>query len=136
MTLSSDDITILLSGGAERVRSRVISDILVLLAVKLGEPGLLSDIEEAYRRLDPNPSLGTDIKPLIKDQLVNLERSRMIHLYSGRRYMLTDKGVDRLAMSGLRAKVDQRRMYLLKETRRNSLAARSDTRNRLLKQRP
>ena len=118
------------------MRDDVGDEILTLAAVKLAQPGLLSDITDAYDRLKPETLDPREAKKDIHDRLARLVMFKLVRLYAGRRYMLTSKGESRMALSGLRVQVDQRRLHLLKETRRNNLAERSDTRDRLLKQQP
>ena len=113
----------------------ILDEVLLLLAVRLAQPGMLSDIVDAYERLEP-PGLGQKpSKDVIQDQLRRLVELRHAWLYTDRRYMLTRSGERVLATAGLRIEVDARRLYLLKETRKRSYRRRSDTRAWPLKQR-
>lgn len=115
-----------------------IDDILLLLAVQLAQPGLLGDVSQAYERLAPPEAFTAHVeweKADIRARLADLIESRLVWLYVGRRYMLTRNGERYIGSSGLRSQLDGRRMYLLKETRKASVAGRSDARNGPLKQR-
>lgn len=115
---------------------RQIDDILLLLAVKLAQPGILGDVAQAYTRLEPvdllrDPALPKDE---IRARLEHLIAQRFVWLYAGRRYMITTSGDRYVFASGLRAQIDSRRFYLLKETRKARVLSRSGARDRQLKQ--
>ena len=115
---------------------RQIDDILLLLAVQLAQPGILGDVAQAYVRLEPTDLLADVVLPKhdIRERLEHLIAQRFVWLYAGRRYMLTRSGERYVGASGLRAQIDSRRLYLLKETRKATLGSRSDARDRQLKQ--
>ena len=115
-----------------------IDDILLMLAIQLAQPGILGDVAEAYERLAPADAFEGHAhwdKQDIRIRLEHLIGLRMAWLFAGRRYMLTRNGERYLGNSGLRSQLDGRRLYLLKETRKASVAARSDARDGPLKQR-
>jgi hypothetical protein len=107
---------------------------LVLLSVKLVQPGMLGDVVEGIHRLLPTDVHEKIKKEDIKTHLERLKALDLVFLYEGRRYMLTDNGRDVLFASGIKQKMDARRLHLLKETRRDSYRVRSDARDRSLKQ--
>ena len=107
-------------------------EMVVLLAVKLVQPGQLRDVTEGVIRLipdlEPQPSLKQGVSRIIGD----LREQDLICLYAGSRYMLTGKGQSYVEASGIKAKIDARRFFLLKETRKRNQWARSDARKRPL----
>ena len=108
--------------------------LLTLLSVKLVQPGLLGDVYEGYLRLAP-PTLGASAeKAGIKRELEQLVWRGVICLYAERRYMLTSDGESLVEESGVREKMESRRLFLLKETRKAMQRARSGTRDRSLNQ--
>lgn len=111
-----------------------IDDILLLLAIRLAQPGQLSDIVEAYERLEPPDLEERPPKPDVKAHIDRLVAQKYAWMYTGRRYMLTRAGDRYLGAAGLRLQLDARRLYLLKETRKRSLSRRSDARDWPLKQ--
>jgi hypothetical protein len=111
-----------------------VDQVVVLMSLKVVQPALLSDVYEGVQRLIP-PSVAAAIKKEdIRQQLVRLHELDLVCLYAGRRYMLTDAGRDYVAITGIRLKLDARRMFLLKETRRRNVHLRSGTRDGSLKQ--
>lgn len=113
-----------------------IDDILLLLAIKLSQPGRISDVEDAYLRLEPEDMIGAPSKRDVRSHLERLIFEKYVWLYAGKRYVLTRAGERYIALSGLRLDLDMRRLYLLKETRVRSLSARGDTHDWPLKQQP
>jgi hypothetical protein len=92
---------------------------LVILSVKLVQPGLLGDIAEGVGRIS-TPSQERDLaKAEVAWYLQRLRELDFVRLYAGRRYMLTDAGEAYVAHTGIKLKIDARRMFLLKETRRS-----------------
>lgn len=76
-------------------------EMVVLLAVKLVQPGQLKDVTEGVLRLVP--SLGNQLR--MKDnvsRLINDLRERdLICLYAGSRYLLTEKGQSSIESTGI-----------------------------------
>lgn len=121
------------------VIKRQVDDILLMLSVQLAQPGVLGDVVLAYERLSPSDASdgggsGPE-KADVRARLEHLVAVKFVWLYAGRRYMLTRAGERYVGRSGLQNQIDSRRLYLLKETRRSSLAVRSDARDGPLKQR-
>lgn len=117
---------------------RQVDDILLMLSVQLAQPGVLGDVVLAYERLSPSDASDGDDGPEkadVRARLEHLVAVKFVWLYVGRRYMLTRAGERYVGLSGLQNQIDSRRLYLLKETRRSSLAVRSDARDGPLKQR-
>ncbi len=114
----------------------VVDDILLLLAIKLAQPGRIADVEDAYGRLEPVDMEPAPSKRDIKAHLERLIHQKHVWLYAGSRYMLTRAGERYVALSGLRLDLDMRRLYLLKETRMRSVPRRGDTHDWPLKQQP
>ncbi len=115
-----------------------VDDILLMLAVQLAQPGILGDVVLAYERLAPPDAFEGHIglqKSDIRARLEHLIAVKFVWLYAGRRYMLTRAGERYVGRSGLQNQIDSRRLYLLKETRKASVAMRSDARDGPLKQR-
>ena len=112
-----------------------IDDILLMGAIKIAQPGILSDIVEAYSRLEPEGLENLPSKFDVRGHLNRLIAAKLVWLYAGRRYMLTKTGERYISTSGLRLDFDGRRLYLLKETRKHSVSTRSDARDRPQNQR-
>ena len=109
-------------------------EVLVLLALKLVQPGMLRDVADGLERLAPIDMPIAKLKRQVKEQLEEFREQNVVCLYSGRRYMLTARGEEAVAETGIRSQIESRRMFLLKETRRAKHQERSDTRNRPLEQ--
>lgn len=101
-------------------QNRTPDNVLILLAVRLVQPGMLSDIFSGAVRLSPPDMLINFDKEGVKTALESLIDIGLVDHYATRRYILSPSGENYIAGSGIRAKIDGRRMYLLKETRRNS----------------
>lgn len=100
-------------------RDKLDYSVITLLAVRLVQPGMLGDVHLGVVRLSPG-TFGAPIeKQSVHDELEDLIELGMVERYATRRYILTGKGEDYVNASGIREKIDGRRMYLLKETRRN-----------------
>jgi hypothetical protein len=108
--------------------------LLALMSVKLVQPGLLSDVAEGFTRLDPSNLSAIDTKAKIKAQLDLMIERKLVFLYAHRRYMLTSAGEMVVESSGIREKMEARRLFLLKQTRKASVRSRSGTRDRSLYQ--
>lgn len=106
----------------------------VLMAVRLIQPGLLGDVYEGVLRLVPTEDSGNISKEDVKAQLLRLKQTGLVMAYEGRRYMLTESGRAFIAELGLKVQIDARRMHLLKETRPRRLRLRSGTRDGSLQQ--
>jgi hypothetical protein len=91
---------------------------LVAMAVKLVQPGLLSDVVSGVQRLVPNTIDWEVTTERVRYQLQRLRQARLAELYEGRRYMLTARGEQLVSDTGIKLQIDARRMFLLKETRR------------------
>lgn len=100
----------------------------LLMAVRLVQPGRVSDIIEGVQRILPYETDAESIKRSIGHRLQQFRETDLICLYAGQRYMLRPKGQEIVESAGIKLDVDDRRMFLLKETRRASQRARSDTR--------
>lgn len=100
----------------------------VLMAVKLVQPGMLSDIVSGLIFLVPESLRVRINKENAKKTLERALELGFVRLYEGRRYMLTDLGEGFIAASKLSPQLSARRLFLLKDTRRRSLPLRSDTR--------
>lgn len=109
--------------------------VLILMAVKLVQPGRLGDVTEGVLRLVSKMSFSQPLKALVREVLTDLKSSGYVEVYPVGRYILTEKGQSAIAASGAKANIDSRRFFLLKETRKNMQGKRSDTRNRPLQQR-
>lgn len=106
----------------------------VLLAIKLIQPGLLSDVLEGMFRLLPDDFHSSIKKDDLRRQLEILRARKLVCLYEGRRYMLTTPGNDYVSAVEIKQKIDARRLHLLKETRRDRFRKRSGTRDGSLQQ--
>src|SRR5690349_3381649 len=95
-----------------------IDQFLVVLALKLVQPARTGDVVEGIKRLLPETLEGEIVNKRVKDQLDRLIAAKFVRIYADRRYELTEEGEEYAAQTGLRMKVDARRMFLLKETRR------------------
>lgn len=107
---------------------------IVLLGVKLVQPGKLADVVEGVRRLLPETPEYDQLKTDVRKELETLAVAGLVKLYAGQRYVLTEKGVFQTNDSGIAYLIEARRMYLLKETRKANLRMRSSTRDRSLQQ--
>jgi hypothetical protein len=111
-----------------------LEQIVVLMAVRLVQPGMLGDVLEGVQRLLP-PSMSDGIdKDEIKAHLERLRELGLVSLYADRRYMLSTTGREYVAETGIKLKIDARRMFLLRETRQRKFKSRSDARDGSLKQ--
>ena len=108
--------------------------IVTLFAVKLVQPGRKGDIVDGVRRLIKLDVENKKISSTIDQHISDLREGGMVFLYAGTRYMLTARGQSYIEASGIKAKIDARRFYLLKETRKDMQRMRSDTRERPLQQ--
>lgn len=100
----------------------------VLLSLKLIQPGFLGDVVEGLYRLLPEQFHPLVQKEDVRRQLEILRDRKLVCLYAGRRYMLTQPGADYVSSAEIKQKIDARRLYLLKETRRDRFRKRSGTR--------
>lgn len=107
---------------------------LVLLAIRLVQPGRLADILEGISRLSEIDVTGPETRKLVSRRLEALREGDFICLYTGQRYMLLPKGSEVVETTGIKLQIDHRRMYLLKETRRGSPKVRSGARDGSLQQ--
>lgn len=107
---------------------------IIVMAVKLVQPGRLSDVVEGVKRILPDVPEYNKLKSGVQSELATLRDSKLVCLYEGQRYMLTDRGEHFFHQTGIAYLIEARRMYLLKETRKASRKARSDTRDRSLLQ--
>lgn len=107
---------------------------IVLLAVKLVQPGKLADIVEGVHRILPSHPEYDKLKKDVRKELETLITARLVQPYEGQRYMLTSTGELQANTSGIAYLIEARRMYLLKETRRANQRKRGSTRNRSLLQ--
>lgn len=106
------------------------------MAVKLVQPGKISDVTEGVLRLlSQDVGDREKIKSGVQKQLVHLIEAGLVEKYTGGRYVLSANGEAFIESTGIRYLIDARRMYLLKETRKLKSDLRSDTRNRSLRQR-
>lgn len=106
----------------------------VMLALKLVQPAQQKDIAEGMRRLFSKIESYERAKFLVDEQIHALRDKGLVSLYYGSRYVLTESGRDFVSRTGLLEKLENRRMYLLKETRRNRFSRRSDALDGSLKQ--
>lgn len=106
----------------------------VLLSLKLIQPGMLGDVVEGMLRLLPEQFHTLVRKEDVRRQLDILRERKLVCLYAGRRYMLTQPGADYVSAVEIKQKIDARRLYLLKETRRDTFQKRSGTRDGSLQQ--
>jgi len=102
---------------------------MVLLAVRLVQPGRLADIVEGLARLVGEQFDYVKAKKVVAARLDALREGDFICLYSGQRYMLRPKGREVVEVTGIKLQIDHRRMFLLKETRRANSAVRSGARD-------
>jgi hypothetical protein len=109
---------------------------LVVMAVKLVQPGKLSDVVEGLQRIVASTPEYKSLKEGVRSELEQLVISGLVEIYAGQRYMLTSRGEAFSGQTGIEYLIEARRMYLLKETRRTMKSTRSDARNRSLLQRP
>lgn len=109
--------------------------VVVLMAVKLVQPGRLGDVVEGLIRLVANAKFSQALKARVRTILTELKDGGYVDVYPVGRYVLTEKGQSAIAASGAKANIDSRRFFLLKETRKNMTKERSDTRIRPLQQR-
>lgn len=109
--------------------------VVVLMAVKLVQPGRLGDVVEGLIRLVEKAKFSQALKAQVRTTLSELRDSGYIDVYPVGRYLLTERGQSAIAASGAKANIDSRRFFLLKETRKNMREQRSDTRIRPLQQR-
>lgn len=107
---------------------------MVLLSLKLIQPGMLGDVVEGLQRLLPESMHPLIRKEDVRRQLEILRDRELVCLYAGRRYMLTEPGTDYVSVVEIKQKIDARRLYLLKETRRDRFRKRSGTRDGSLQQ--
>lgn len=107
---------------------------LVLLAVRLVQPGRLADVVEGIARLTGDVLDERRAKPTVSARLASLREADFVCLYRGQRYMLRPKGREVVEVTGIKLQIDQRRMFLLKETRRANARVRSGARDGLLQQ--
>ncbi len=114
--------------------AKPVSSMLLLFAVRLVQPGRLGDIAEGMQRLSPTDENFLLQKERISELLQSLRDAKLICMYKGQRYLLTDSGRSAVESSGIKLKVDERRMYLLKEARRAMRSERSSARDRSLQQ--
>lgn len=102
---------------------------MVLMAIRLVQPGRLADIVEGVSRLTPMDTIYAELKKTVSERINTLRDEGYICLYRGQRYLLTAKGRNVLEDTGIKLKIDARRLFLLKETRKASVALRSNTRD-------
>lgn len=114
--------------------NRAVGSTEVLMAIKLVQPGRLADIADGVQRLLPYEVEVSALKKALARQLPDFRAAGLICLYQGQRYMLTPAGESFMEDTGIRLQIDERRMFLLKETRRANNALRSGARDGLLKQ--
>lgn len=107
---------------------------IVILSIKLVQPGRLSDIVEGVKRILTDLPDYVALKRSINTELHTLRDNDFICLYEGQRYMLTEKGEHFFQQTGIAYLIEARRMHLLKETRRRNRQVRSGTRDRSLLQ--
>jgi hypothetical protein len=100
-----------------------------LMALKLVEPGQLRDIAAGLQRLFRSVQSYERAKLIVEDQVPWLRETGLVCLYHGSRYLLTDEGKAFVARTGLWEKLENRRMFLLKESRKSSFKWRSNTRD-------
>ena len=110
------------------VVSNRVPPIMVLLAIRLVQPGRLGDIAEGVHRLLPYEVDVARLKKALKSRLDEFRDNELICLYAGQRYMLLPKGREIVEEAGIKVAIDDRRMFLLKETRRASQVRRGDAR--------
>lgn len=114
-------------------RSRI-QPIIVLMAIRLVQPGRLSDVLEGMELIAPDV-VGENLdKGSLSEMLSELREEDFVCLYSGQRYELTGKGNTALEAADIKDEIDIRRIFLLKASRRDNPPWRSDTRDGSLKQ--
>jgi hypothetical protein len=99
------------------------------MAIRLVQPGRISDIIEGIQRLLPYEVNEDRAKRNISQRLQTFRQADLICLYAGQRYLLRPKGQQIIDAAGLKVDIDERRMFLLKETRRANPQMRSDARD-------
>lgn len=102
---------------------------MVLMAVSLVQPGILGDVVEGIQRLIEDKLDYAALKARVGKLMPILIENGLVELYAGRRYVVSTKGKTALEASEIRHQIEARRMYLLKETRRHMVSARSGTRD-------
>ena len=102
--------------------------ILVLMSVRLVQPGRLGDVLEGVNILLPEGA-STIKKDDVATIIGKLRDANLICLYAGQRYELTSKGNQALEDANIKDDIDVRRIFLLKASRRDSPPLRSDTRD-------
>ncbi|WP_144036184.1 hypothetical protein [Sphingomonas jeddahensis] len=107
---------------------------IVVMAVKLVQPGRLGDIVEGVKRILTDVPEYAALKHSVHIEIETLRNNSFLCLYEGQRYMLTDKGEHFFQQTGISYLIEARRMHLLKETRKRNRARRSGTRDRSLLQ--
>jgi hypothetical protein len=110
------------------LRREIPSATVVLMAIRLVQPGRLGDVVEGIQRLLPYEVDADHLKKTLSSRLQQFREDELICLYAGQRYMLMAKGQEIVDSAGIKVDIDDRRMFLLKETRRASKSARSDAR--------
>lgn len=108
---------------------KTITSPLVLLALRLVQPGKLSDVVDGVARLLGSEPTGNDFKKVVSHRLEALRESDFVCLYGKQRYMLTNAGKEVVEVTGIKLQIDHRRMFLLKETRRANAKVRSGARD-------
>ena len=106
----------------------------VLMAVRLVQPGRLSDVLEGLSLIIPSQDLLLPEKDQLAHLLGELRNQDLVCLYSGQRYELTARGNAVLERAEIKEEVDVRRIFLLKASRRDNSRWRSDARDGSLKQ--
>lgn len=108
--------------------------IFVLMAIRLVQPGRLSDVLEGIKILTPHEKIGEPSKSELSDMLGGLRDKELVCLYAGQRYELTKLGNALLEEAEIKDEIDVRRMFLLKASRRDNPPMRGDTRDGSLEQ--
>lgn len=107
---------------------------IIVLAIKLVQPGRLADIVEGVTRLLPNAPDYAALKSGVRKEIQILREAELVQLYEGQRYILTRRGEQLATETGIGHSIEARRMFLLKETRKGRPDRRSSTRVRSLLQ--
>jgi hypothetical protein len=96
------------------------------MAIRFVQPGRISDVVEGVQRLLPYQIDENRLKKTIAHRLLQFRQDELVCLYAGQRYMLLPGGEAIVEAAGLRSDIDERRMFLLKETRRANPPRRGD----------
>lgn len=108
--------------------------IFVVMAIRLVQPGRLSDVLEGIGLIIPDAGNNPISKDEVSKMLGTLREQDLVCLYGGQRYELTSKGNVFLEGAEIKDEIDIRRVFLLKASRRDNPPSRSDTRDGSLQQ--